>query len=314
MTIPVFQETLHSQSSAGNAVLAEMAESPEMVLSQFLLRRWEVTRQRPVVRLCGPTAVALMTPTFVAELTRKEYRSVDSIEVIAICPPRDSSPPWTWSPAFLPDADLVMILQITTGPLSSSIDALVGLQPAGDGRPARSRRERFEWDHQRTVAGLFLRFTDFEPPLPRHYQFPFVPAGQAESPQLVVDEFLTRRLEITGQLPLLQFCGPAANALMTPEYSARLTQGDHPLAADIVVAPECPGPRLDNPGVGTDVDRVAIASISAGQLSATIDAKVIPRTLGGPPYPHGRRERFEWDRQQKNPGIVLTFTDFDPPH
>lgn len=68
-----------------------MAEAPQMVLIQYLMRREYVTRTRPSVRLCGPNAVAVMTPEYISNLTRANLRYVDSAEVIASCPPRDSS-------------------------------------------------------------------------------------------------------------------------------------------------------------------------------------------------------------------------------
>lgn len=290
----------------------------ELFLGSYLLRRWEVTRQQPVVRLCGPEAVALMTPAFTARLTRKEYRLADSIEVIATCPPRDSTPPWGWSPDFVPGVDLVMILQLMSGPLSSSLDATVGLtSSSGDGRHAGSRRERFEWDYPRDGVREVLRFSDFNPPLSAQYQLPPLPPGLTDAPEAVLGQFLRRRWEITGQRPVVQLCDPGAVALMTPTLVTQFTRGEGDRFADsIVVEPTCEGARsgpwLRSLKPALDADLVIVTAMSITALRSSLEIVAWPRP-GGPPYPRGRRERFEWEHLPGGHGeVVLTFTDFDP--
>lgn len=275
-----------------------MAEAPQMVLSQYLMRREDVTRTRPIVRLCGPNAVAVMTPEYISHLTRANLRSVDSVEVIASCPPRDSTSPWTWSPAFLPDADLVMILQMSTGPLSSVIDGLVGLTPTGEGGPPRSWRERFEWDHQRGLGGMYLRFTDFESPLPPDYRFPPAPPGSYASPESVLGQFLWRRWEVTRMTPVVQLCGPQALAMMTPAFEAQFTRGPHRVAERFVVDSVCRSPSSVRSG-GAAVRPLIVTSMSFGRLHSSIE-------IVGP----GRMERFESHHDPNGQGMVLTFSSF----
>lgn len=281
----------------------------QMAIGSYFLRRWEVTGTKPVVRFCGPDATALMTPDFIAQQLRRESRSVESIQVIPTCPARDSTSPWTWSPAFLPDADLVMILQRTSGPLTYAIDALAGLQASGGGKSARSRREQFEVDYQRSDIRETLRFSDFGPPpdptqssLPSPYQFPPPPSGLTVTPELVLSQFLLRRWEITGQSPAVRFCGPSALAMMTPEFRAYLTRTEQPLAREIVVDATCIGPVFKKGISPRTTDHLAIRAMSFSALYSSIEVSV-----------PSRRERFEWDHLMPwAMDQTLTFYSFDP--
>lgn len=135
--------------------------SPRSVLNQFLFRRHRVTRNRPVLEMCGPEAVAMMTPAAIASLTRTDNGYVDSVAVLSTCPIGKSYDmgmplPWGEQIASLATNDRLMIVQMTFGPLKSSIDALFAPRTGGLGW-----REHFEWDHRR-LADMKLTFTDFQ--------------------------------------------------------------------------------------------------------------------------------------------------------
>lgn len=277
-----------------------------MAIGSYFLRRWEVTRTKPMFRFCGPEATALMTPEFIAQWLRGE---AEFIQVLPACPPRDSIPPWIWSPAFLPNADLVMILQRSSGPLTYEIDALAGLQQSGEGKSVRSRRERFEIDYQRSDIPETLRFSDFGPPLettqsslPSPYQFPPPPPGLTVSPELVLSQFLLRRWEVTGQSPTVRLCGSAALAMMAPAFRAYLTRTEQPLAREIVVDSTCTGPVFERGISPRSTNHLAIRSISVSAVFSSIEVSV-----------PSRGEQFEWDHRRPWAwDQTLTFHSFNP--
>lgn len=305
LTLPEWSGVVYAQTTALVAPGLGVIEA-RMMFQQFLIRRWEITRRSPVVRLCGPEAQRLVTPELIQRLTRKEYPLAYTVEVMATCP-FDSITAQNWRPTPLPDLDLVIIRQLMAGPVSSGLDAVVSLAATTNGPLPRSRLERYDGGHPGAVDGGTLQFTEFHPATITTKRDP----ASAYSTEWVVREIFHRRLEVTGRIPALQFCGPAGRALMTPELIADLTSTDQQVATSIVVAEECPSQPGNYRAQGIPM-LVVVKLVGSSESGVVIDGEFNPGP-GGEPYPHGRNERYEWDNREGYRGVTLTFRRFSPP-
>jgi hypothetical protein len=149
---------------AQRSTTGSMSDRPDIVLGQYLMRRQEVTKTTPTVVFCGQDAIELVTDEVRSSLLRpRAIRSyVDSVVINPTCPYKAADA--AWLPPRDPDREILWVMSMHFGPLSSTIEAFA--QPKqSDGPPYPPvRRERFTWDHTRAMGGQQLIFTDFRPP------------------------------------------------------------------------------------------------------------------------------------------------------
>lgn len=135
------------------------AESPERVLSEYLTRRYDITKVRPVVLACGAEAATSLTREFLGYLTAGRSPVADSVAVDPECA-ADAVTQKRVAEHRGPQ-DLVAILTMSFRPDTSIIVALV--LPAGSDRSPfpTVRTERYLWNLARAVGGQHLIFEEF---------------------------------------------------------------------------------------------------------------------------------------------------------
>ena len=138
---------------------AGLTESPEMVLSQYLLKRAQVTRNRPNILMCDSEALALMSEGFKQQLIN--HQRANRIDVSETCPDGGTNSD-AWLPQPIGADDYLVIISMSFGPLSSRIEAITGPRNTSDYPYDHGHREIFEWDHRRDIGGMVLIFTDFD--------------------------------------------------------------------------------------------------------------------------------------------------------
>lgn len=143
-----------------------LVEAPAMVLSQYLMRRAEIARVRPILVFCDGTERAVLTPAFAEYLTRPRT-TVDTLQASVVESVKARTTCGTEASAYLElrrydrARDVVLIRSMRFNRDSSVIDAMV--RPGQSTVPpfATIRTERFLWKHAWTVGGQSLVFSNF---------------------------------------------------------------------------------------------------------------------------------------------------------
>lgn len=132
----------------------QMPAKPAELLVGYLRTRQLITRERPVIRMCGSEAMKLMTTAFRDSL-RTRWRLVDSILVESACPnamirQRDRT------------SRALTIKSIVIGTDTSAIEAVA--EPFTSPPPyAHGHKERYVHFHPPVQGDITLTFYDFVP-------------------------------------------------------------------------------------------------------------------------------------------------------
>jgi hypothetical protein len=139
------------------------SDNPGRLLSAYLCHRQLVTHERPVLVMCGPQAVAAVTPELRADVIRRQ-RIADSILVVADCPA-------SWPRVVGRKYPVVRVTAIGVGADTSRIEAYADAFTDGAPPYMNGRRERFlmvegrrNTDGSYTPAQPSLVFFEFAPP------------------------------------------------------------------------------------------------------------------------------------------------------
>ena len=167
------------------------------------------------------------------------------------------------------------------------------------------------------TAGVAALMLTSVPLVAQHPGLPILaptPAGLPMPPGMVVEKYLSHRLNITGTLPDLIFCGEQAVQIMTSDFREYLVK-DRRRAASIEVNDSCPDAGSDLgkwlPPSDRSKAHLVIVSMSFGPLSSRIEAISSHHSPRPGVYLYPHREIFEWDHRRDMVGTSLEFLDFD---
>ncbi|MEP6590596.1 MAG: hypothetical protein ABJC19_05395 [Gemmatimonadota bacterium] len=150
---------VHAQETKKPYWWLEM-DQPRM-LSKYLFNRWKVTRNTPVVVLCGAAMSGALTTESRQTILHNPDKLADSVVVWDKCEEN------VFAKGFSPQSDVVFVNEIVIGKAISYIDAWTRPHASADGSGFRTYHERFMVDQSRnpSLGEESLIFSGFNVPV-----------------------------------------------------------------------------------------------------------------------------------------------------